>query len=87
VLGVGGFVALGASGLSAEHHLRDTCAPGCADSEVRSVRTRYALADFSLGVGIVSAAIAGYLYLSGGPERVAVAIDGRGASLVVGSRF
>jgi hypothetical protein len=88
VLGVGGFVGLGASGLSAEHHLRDTCAPACADSEVQSVRTRYTLADISLGVGLASAAVAGYLFLSDGPERrVAVAVDGRGASLVVGSRF
>jgi hypothetical protein len=88
VLGAGGFVALGASGLSAEHRLRDTCAPNCDDSEVRSVRRRYAWADISLGVGLVSAAVAGYLFLSGEPERrVAVAVDGRGASVVVGSRF
>jgi hypothetical protein len=88
VLGVGGFVGLATSGLSAEHHLRDTCAPACADSEVQSVRTRYTLADISLGVGLASAAVAGYLFLSDGPERrVAVAVDGRGAAILVGSRF
>jgi hypothetical protein len=85
---VASFVALGASGLSAEHRLRDTCAPDCADSEVSSVRTRYTLADVSLGVGIASAAMASYLFLSHGPERrVAVAVDGRSASVLVGSRF
>jgi len=88
VAGVAGFAALGASGLSAEHRLRDTCAPSCADSDVRSVRTRYTLADLSLGVGLVSAAVAGYLFLSPGPERrVAVASDGHGASVLIGSRF
>jgi hypothetical protein len=90
LLGVAGFVALGTSGLSAEHRLRGSCAPECTDSQVSSVRLRYALADISLGLGVVSAAIGSYLFFSEGNERaprVAVTVGDRGASLAVSSRF
>jgi len=88
--GVAGFVALGASGLSFEHRLRDSCAPDCSASDVQSVRRRYTLADISLGVGVLSAAIAGYLYWHGSSERapaVALTVGDGGAALAVGSRF
>jgi hypothetical protein len=90
VLGVAGFAALGASGLSAEHRLRDTCAPDCAASEVQSVRLRYRLADISLGVGLLSAAAASYLYWRSTPERpldVAVNVGPAGGAVLVGSSF
>ena len=88
--GLAGFVALGASGLSSEHRLRDLCAPDCSSSDVRSVRTRYAFADVSLGIGIVSAAIAGYLFWHRDAERapsVAVSVGEHRAGLTIGSTF
>jgi hypothetical protein len=88
--GLAGFVALGASGLSSEHRLRDLCAPDCSSSDVRSVRTRYAFADVSLGIGIVSAAIAGYLFWHRDAERapsVAVSVGDHGGGLSIGSTF
>jgi hypothetical protein len=88
--GLAGFVALGASGLSSEHRLRDLCAPDCSSSDVRSVRTRYAFADVSLGIGIVAAAIAGYLFWHRDAERapsVALTVGERGGGLSIGSTF
>jgi hypothetical protein len=52
VAGVVGFAVLGAVGKSREHHLRDTCGDTCNPSDVDAVRTKYILADISLGVGI-----------------------------------
>ena len=90
VLGVAGFAALGLSGLRAEHHLRDSCAPDCPASDVQSVRVRYRLADVSLGIGLLSAAAASYLYWrapSGPPLDLAVTAGPRGGTVVVGSSF
>jgi hypothetical protein len=44
--------------------LRNSCAPKCSDSAVSQVRTKLLVADISLGVGVVSLAVAGYLLLS-----------------------
>lgn len=90
-LGVGGFIALGSSGMAAERRLRDGCAPDCAASEVSSVRLRYRLADVSLGVGLLSAVAAGYLYWRGRPDErpidVAVTVGQGGGTLLVGSSY
>jgi hypothetical protein len=88
--GVVGFAVLGTSGLRAERRLRGSCAPTCPAGEVDSVRTRYRLADVSLGVGLLSAAVASYLYWSAPPGRavdVAVAVGPGGAAVAVGSAF
>jgi len=53
VLGIAGFIALGASGKAKEEELRDTCGTSCNPDDVDSIRTRYVLADVSLGLGIV----------------------------------
>jgi hypothetical protein len=90
VLGIAGFAALGWSGLRAEQHLRDSCAPDCPASDVQSVRVRYRLADVSLGIGLLSAAAASYLYWrapSGRPLDLAVTAGPRGGAVVVGSSF
>jgi len=46
------WAVVGAMGKGEESDLRDTCSPNCAKSKVDSVRTKYLIADISLGVGI-----------------------------------
>jgi len=47
----------------------ERCKPHCSPSDVRDVRTKYLVADVSLGVSVVALAAAGYLLLRGAPER------------------
>jgi hypothetical protein len=88
-LGLAGFAALGLSGLNAEHRLEEQCAPSCPARDVGGVRSRYLLADVSLGIGVVSAAAAAAL-LWGGREnagaRVALGWPG-GPAVAVASSF
>jgi hypothetical protein len=44
--------------------LAQSCAPHCAPSDVDAIRTKFVVADVSLGVGILSLASALYLWLS-----------------------
>ncbi len=44
-----------------------SCAPHCKSSEVGSIRTQFAIADVSLGVGVVSACFAAYFFLGPRP--------------------
>jgi hypothetical protein len=67
LVGVGGFVALGAWGRSSESRLADTCSPRCASDDVASTRAKYVLADVSLGVGVASLALAAYTFFRGSP--------------------
>jgi len=53
VAGIAGFAILGAVGRSKQSQLEASgCSPNCSPDEVGSVRTKYILADVSLGVGI-----------------------------------
>jgi len=59
--GVAGFVTMGALAASANadaSSLRQTCAPNCAESDVDVVRTKLAVANVGLGVGIAGVAVA-----------------------------
>ncbi|HEX3852745.1 MAG TPA: hypothetical protein VHW01_17400 [Polyangiaceae bacterium] len=47
----------------------EQCKPDCSRSDVRDVRTKYLVADVSLGVSVVALAAAGYLLLRSAPER------------------
>lgn len=90
VAGVAGFVALGLSGLGEERRLRDECAPMCPSDDVDSVRLRYRLADVSLGIGLLSAAAAGFLYWQSRddhPVDVALTVGPRSGALLLGSSF
>jgi hypothetical protein len=97
VLGVGGFAGLGAWGYANENRLHATCAPSCSDSRVSEVRTKYLLADVSLGVGLASFAVSTYLFFSGGgtsqaqgaasPSRWVVMASKGGAGFAYGSNF
>jgi hypothetical protein len=64
VLGVAGFVTLGVIGNREYGERQRTCAPQCSDSEVSSIRTKYHMADVSLGVGVVALGVGGYLLLA-----------------------
>ena len=53
---------LGLTGRQQLSDLRSSCAPACADSQVGPVRTRLVVSDVTLGVGLVGAALAAYLF-------------------------
>ena len=63
VLGLAGFGVFGAQGHSAESRLETTCSPRCSQDQISSVRTRYAVADVSLAVGVASLGLAVYFAL------------------------
>ncbi len=63
---LGSFAYFGLTGASDASNLRNTCAPRCSSSSVSDVRQKLLIADISLGVGIVSLGVAGYLWLSSG---------------------
>lgn len=83
--GVAGFAVLGLMGNSDLAERERTCAPACSDSDVGSVKTKYILADVSLGVGLVSLGAAGYLLLTspGGTSRTATVVGSPGVDVRV----
>jgi hypothetical protein len=64
VLGGAGFALFGIEGNNQRKDLERTCSPYCESSQVSSVRTKYAVADTFLAVGIVSVGVATYLFLT-----------------------
>jgi hypothetical protein len=76
----GAFAYLGATGLSEKGQLRATCGDTCTDAQVAPLKTRYIAADTSLAVGVLSAAVAGWLFLHPDVERARAT----GASVSVG---
>lgn len=80
VLGLVGFTVFALLGNSQTSDLERTCSPYCQSGQVDSVKTKYHLADASLGVGLVSLGVATYLWASShGKEdterKTATAID------------
>jgi hypothetical protein len=63
-LGIVNFGIFGLLGKSQRDDLQRTCAPDCQPNQVDSVKTKYIVADVSLGVGVLSAGIATYLYVA-----------------------
>jgi hypothetical protein len=96
-LSLGSFAYFGFTGQSDASTLRSSCAPHCSDSSVSNVRTKLLVADISLGVGVVSLGVAGYLLLFPGNHDDAPAQSARisldvtpvpgGQVAVVGGRF
>jgi hypothetical protein len=70
VLGAVGLGALGSftffaiTGAQEKEQLRSSCSPRCTDDQVSPLKTRYVVADVSLGIAIVSLGIATYLWLT-----------------------
>jgi hypothetical protein len=65
VVGIGSFVSLGLSGLSEENEIRGTgCKPNCSEDDVGAVRTRYAIGDVALGLGVASLGVAAVLFFT-----------------------
>jgi hypothetical protein len=83
LVGLGGFVALGAWGRSSESQLAERCAPRCESEQVADTRSKYVLADVSLGVGVVSLALAAYTFFTSGPPDTTGA---RGVAVQAGAR-
>lgn len=63
-LGLASALYFGLSARSQESDLTDSCAPHCAAVEVDSMRRKYLISDVSLGLGILSGTIGGWLLLS-----------------------
>ena len=64
VLALGSFSIFAIKGKGDEHDLAGTCSPHCDDSQVSPVHRDYLIADISLGVAAVSAAIAVYFLVA-----------------------
>jgi hypothetical protein len=92
--GLVGFAVLGASGRASESQLERTCSPNCTDSQISAVRTKYLVADVSLGVGVASLALGAY-FLFSQPRAESTArapawnvhAGAEGASFIYGGRF
>jgi hypothetical protein len=70
VAGIVGFAVLGAMGKSAESDLEaSNCKPNCAQSDVDAIKTKYVLADISLGVGIVGLGTGVALFFMSQPKH------------------
>jgi hypothetical protein len=63
------FAYFAISGHSQLSNQLEKCKPTCSRSDVRDVRTKYLLADVSLGVSVVALAAAGYFLWRAAPER------------------
>jgi hypothetical protein len=63
LVGAGGFAGFGLAGRADLRDL-DRCEPRCASNDVDAARTKYLLADISLGVGIVGLGVATYLFFT-----------------------
>jgi hypothetical protein len=68
--GAASFAFFSLSGRSQLRDLED-CKPYCARDDVQSVRTKYLIADISLGVSLVALGSAAYLWLRPAPVEQA----------------
>lgn len=65
VLGLASFAYFGLKGKSDESTVRNSgCAPNCSSAQVDPIKTKYLIADISLGVGVVSLGLATYFFLT-----------------------
>jgi hypothetical protein len=93
VLGGAGFAYFGITAKSDLDNLRQSCAPGCASSDLDAVKQKAAFADVSLGVGVLALGAAAWVFFanSGPAPAQAALLDVRptpgGAVAHVGTRF
>jgi hypothetical protein len=74
IVALGTFATVGIVGTVDVHHLNDTCAPNCSHAEADSARLDLRIADVALGVGVLAAAVATYLYFTSPRATAAVGI-------------
>lgn len=84
VAALGSFAYFGVTGRSKVDDLRATCAPNCSATDVDAARTKLIVADVSLGVGVVSLAVAAVLYFTRSDGDAASARGGLGGMRVGG---
>jgi hypothetical protein len=64
VAALGSFAFFALSGAHEKDRLQGICSPHCTDDQVSVLKTRYILADVSLGVGIIALGVAAYFWLT-----------------------
>ncbi|WP_394826969.1 hypothetical protein [Pendulispora albinea] len=64
LLALGSFAFFGIKGRSDYNDLKDTCEPNCNKSDADAVKTKFLVADISLGVGVAALGVATYLFLT-----------------------
>lgn len=74
-LGLIGFGVFGLLGRSEQADLEDSCNPNCTEDQLAPVRTKYLIADISLGVGIAGLATGTVLYFLSEPQSKSPAAD------------
>jgi hypothetical protein len=69
LVGVGGFAFFGATGSSDANDLRHGCSvtSSCTQSSVDAIKSKYVVADVSLGIAVVALAAAAVLWLTDAP--------------------
>jgi hypothetical protein len=79
IAGVGSFAAFGAWGMSDRSSLQNSCAPVCAPSQLSSVRSKFLVADISLGAAVLATVAGAFVFFTRpGYERPVV--GGRSSS-------
>ena len=63
-LGGASFAYFAVTGANKQNDLKASCAPSCSKDDVQNVRSKYLLADISLGVGVAALATSTVLYLT-----------------------
>lgn len=92
-LGLVSALYFGLSARSQESDMKDSCAPDCPAVDVDLMRQRYLISDVSLGLGILSGAIGGWLLwsyeepTSDSQSWVLVGPTSTGAAISVGGAF
>jgi len=75
LLALGSFTFFAISGERQYQDLASNCAPRCDSGDARSVRTKFAIADISLGIGVVSIGVATAMLLTSPRSEERAVID------------
>jgi hypothetical protein len=75
--GLIGFAVFGAMGKGKQSDLEKTCSPACTPDEIDSVKSKFLIADISLGVGIVGLGTGVALFLLSQPSKADPARDAK----------
>jgi hypothetical protein len=73
VVAAAGFTTFAILGTTGKNGDLEPCKPNCSEEQISTVRQKYIVADVFLGVTVISALVAGYLYFTR-PEVPAAAI-------------